>query len=514
MHPLSGPLVPDNGAAFRREGAAGRAARITRAEKVSATVTELREKLDRVFHPQVVAVVGAKQDNDYMWLRAHEPFTATGKLYHVNIDQREWPGAEKLGFPNVSSLVDIPEPVDYVAISVPNKVVPAVLRDCVAKQVGGAHIFAAGFAEMGTEEGIALERAVLEIATEGDLPIIGPNCMGLYHPKVGIRPSRDMPYGDDGYFSYISQSGTTTMSIGAAAPGSGISVAKGVSFGNGTVLDCTDFLNYFADDPATEVIGLYLEGVRDGPQFFDALRYAAARKPVLVWKVGGTSESARAGQAHTGSEPVPAELWDAILTVCGAIKVSSTEEMLDTAVALRYAGDIGRRAALVAVSGGHSGKIADVFAQQGFLIPSPSTQSIAEIGTYADLAGGSYTNPLEGPSVRGPEMQTRTLDVLAADGNFDTIVVEIAAGEVQRNPDAHDQRLEVLGNYRAKHPDTPVVGVVSTDIPYVEGIDAQVLARRFLEAGITCFPDMERGARALSNARGYYQRSSWLHGQQ
>ena len=473
---------------------------------------DLKQKLDRVFYPRVVGVVGAKRDNDYSWLRNHEPFSAHGKLYHINIDQSEWPGAEALGFPNVSSLLDIPEPVDYVAISVPNHVVPTVLRDCVAKGVGGVHIFSAGFAEIGTAEGRQLEETVLRIATEAELPVIGPNCMGIYHPKVGIRPNRDLVHGKDGYFSFISQSGTTAMSIGAAAPASAIDVAKGVSFGNGTVLDCTDFLNYFTEDESTEMIGMYLEGVRDGPKFFEALRRAAAQKPVLVWKVGSTLDSARAGQAHTGSEPVPAELWDAVLTVCGAIKVNSVEEMLDTATALQHVGDVGFRAGLIAISGGHSGKIADVFSHEGFLIPPPTAESVSEIGSYADLVGGSYTNPFEGPSVRGDDNLARTLGLLASDPNFDVIVVEFGAGDIQRNASAVDERLDVLRSYRAKETGKPVVTVISTDMPYEEGVDLQALARRFLGEGIACFLSMERGARALRNARDYHRRPAWLQG--
>lgn len=473
---------------------------------------DLKQKLDRVFYPRVVGVVGAKRDNDYNWLRAYEPFTAHGKVYHVNIDQSEWPGAEELGFPNVSSVLDIPEPVDYVTISVPNRVVPAVLRDCVAKGVGGVHIFAAGFGEIGTEEGQQLEDEVRRIGTDAGLPIIGPNCMGLYHPKVGIRSSRNLAYGEDGYFSYISQSGSTAIGIGQAASASGVDVAKGVSFGNGTVLDATDFLSYLTEDESTEMIGMYLEGVRDGAEFFEVLRRAASQKPVLVWKVGSTAESARAGQAHTGSEPVPAELWDAMLMVCGAIKVNSVEEILDTATALRYGGDVGPRAALIAVSGGHSGKMADIFTQEGFLMPPPTGESVGEIGSYAELVGGSYTNPFEGPSVRGNDNLANTLEVLAQDPNFDVIVVELGAGEIQRDSSAADERMEVLRSYHAQETGTPVVTVIGTDMPYAEGVDLQDAARRFLGEGIACFLSMERGARALRNARDYHRRPAWLHG--
>ena len=473
---------------------------------------DIQAGLERAFHPKVVAVVGAKRDNDYMWLRAHGPLKEFGgKVYHVNIDEREWPGAEELGFQNVSSLLDIPEPVDYVAISVPNVVVPRVLQDCATKGVGCAHIFAAGFAETGTEQGQQLEEAVHQIATEGEFLVVGPNGMGLYNPALGVRLGRDIPYGrDDGYFSFLSQSGTTSMAIAQAAPATGISVSKGVSFGNGTVVDATDYLRYYAADEATEVIGMYLEGVHDGPAFFDALRDAAARKPVLVWKVGSTSESARAGFAHTRSEAVPGELWDAMLTVCGAIKVTSIEEMLETAMALRLVGDPGDRAALIAVSGGHSGKIADVFGHEGFRIPAPSPESIEEIASYAEIEGGSFSNPIEGPSARGPERLGRTLGVLARDDNFDLLVAEFGAGAVKQDDNALAERIEVLQQVRDEQPDKRIVTVLSTDIPYVEGVDIQGVAREFLEAGLPCFLSMERGAVALRKAREFQQRSTWL----
>jgi acyl-CoA synthetase (NDP forming) len=231
---------------------------------------------------------------------------------------------------------------------------------------------------------------------------------------------------------------------------------------------------------------------------------------VLVWKVGSTAESARAGLAHTRSAPVPAELWDAMLLVCGALKVGSIEEMLDTAAALRHVGDPGAGCALIAVSGGHSGKIADVFAQAGFLVPRLSDGSLRDIAAYAELAGGSYQNPIEGPSVRGNANLGRMLEILDRDPGVDTVVVEFGAGAVQRDARAVDDRIEVLRAFLAKRPRVRAVCVLSTDIPYAEGVDVQALARRFLEAGVPCFPSMERGALALRNARAYHTRSPFL----
>ena len=468
------------------------------------------EKLDRVFNPKVVAVVGAKKINNYNWLRAHGPFQQgegrNGKIYHVNIDESEWPGAEELGFENVKSIQDIPEDIDYVCISVPNTVVPIILRDCAAKQVAGAHIFAAGFAEMHNEQGEQLEQAVYDIASDAGIALVGPNCMGLYIPEIGIRPSPDMPYtGTPGYFSYLSQSGTTTMSIGSAAPHHGIDVSKGISFGNGTVLDSTDYLRYLADDDQTEMIGMYLEGMKDGQEFFEALRYAIQKKPVLIWKVGQSDEAARAGMAHTGSAAIPADVWKAVLTLSGAIGVVSLEEMLDTAMILRRIKQTGPNVALITVSGGHSGKIAEVFGGQGFSIPSPSSESLAAIEEYSSRVGGSFSNPFEGPSVRGEEATLKTLEILAQDDNFDLIVVEVSAGAAVRDKDFVENRIKTLQTLATKTT-KPILVTVTSDIPFSENHDKPGIARQFLDAGFPAIVEMEAAAKAMSNAMGYWGR--------
>ena len=469
----------------------------------------LKARLDQMFDAKVVAVVGAKKDNDYSWLRAYQPFQ--GKVYHVNIDRNEWPGAEELGFTNVASLQDIPEPVDHVVVSVPNTVVPIVLKDCIAKGVGGVHLFTAGFGETHTEEGIRLEETVIAMAREADLPLIGPNCMGLYNPKTGMRMTRDQPYGEGGVFGFISQSGTTSMSLSNLGPAHGLKVSKGISFGNGIIVDCTDLLEYLAEDKETEFIGMYLEGVRDGRRFFEALRMAAREKPVLVWKVGQSEEGSRAGQAHTGSRPISTAMWSALLRQCGAIKVETTQEMMDTAIVLRHVGNVGPRVALLTVGGGHAGKIADVFGQQGFLVPSPSGASLDEISSYSSTTGGSFHNPFEGSSVREGESMTRTLDVLGRDPNFDLVVMEITAGNIGREPTFAEQRLKTVKAF-VEQRGKPVLVLVTDDVPYTEGVNTKPVERQFLEAGIACVNGMEQAAKVLRKALDYHQQQAWLYG--
>ena len=122
------------------------------------------DKLERVFNPRSVAVVGSKQVDNHSWLRTVLPFE--GPKYHINVDQSEWESATELGFPNFSSLLDVPDEVDFVIVSVPAQIVPRVLKDCIAKGVAGVHLYTAGFSETGTEEGIRLENQIVEMATE------------------------------------------------------------------------------------------------------------------------------------------------------------------------------------------------------------------------------------------------------------------------------------------------------------------------------------------------------------
>ncbi|MSQ40853.1 MAG: hypothetical protein EXR55_04205 [Dehalococcoidia bacterium] len=472
---------------------------------------DLMARLDRMFHPKVVAVVGAKKENDYNWLRAYEPFREHGKVYHVNMDRNEWPGAEALGFQNVASLLDIPEPVDHVVVSVPNKAVPFVLRDAITKKVGGVHLFTAGYSETHSEEGMRMEQAMAAMAREADMPVIGPNCMGLYYPKLGMRMGRDQAYGEGGVFGFISQSGTTSMSLGAMAPACGMKVSKGVSFGNGTVVDCTDLLEYLAADPETEIIGMYLEGVRDGRAFFEALRKAASKKPVLVWKVGQSEEGAKATGSHTGSARIEAPLWRALLKQCGAIQVETTQEMMNAAIALNHVGKVGRRVALITVSGGHSGKIADVFGQQGFTIPSPTEDSLKEFNSYASTTGGSFFNPFEGNSLREGENLNRALDIIGRDPSFDLVVMEITAGTIQRTQGFVERRLESVKKFVEAH-HKPILVLVTDDVPYSEGVNTKPAERQFLEAGIACINGMEQAAKAMRTALDYHDQHEWLYG--
>ena len=264
--------------------------------------TETLEKMHRGIYPRNIAVFGAARHNQHRWLKSHLPFHEKhGKVFHVNIDEDEWPGAEELGVQNYRSILDIEEPIDYVTISVPRRIVPRLVADCIKKDVALVHIFTAGFEESGEEEGIQLDHEIRDMARASGLLIMGPNCMGLFNPAIGIRQSEGEYHGENGGFAYISQSGSMASGMAMEANAYDVKMSKCISMGNGMILDSPDYIDYLVQDPDTKVIGLYLEGLRNPGRFFKSLQEATKKKPVLVWKVGLTEDAARATEAHTGT---------------------------------------------------------------------------------------------------------------------------------------------------------------------------------------------------------------------
>ncbi|MBI4267719.1 MAG: CoA-binding protein, partial [Chloroflexi bacterium] len=375
-------------------------------------------KLDRAFSPQCVVVIGDKVD--FRWLRSQSTFK--GKLYSVQIDPKEIEGIKALGFENHPSLSSIPEPVDLAIVAVPRAVAPRILEDCIKNNVAAAHFFTSGFAETNTEEGLKLERLMTKRAEETNFHLIGPNCMGIFNPLVGIRQTREQYSGVGGPVGFIAQSGTHAITFAQEAHLQGVDIHKSVSYGNGVVLDSTDFLEYFGEDPLIKAIGMYLEGVKDGRRFFKVLGEVARRKPVVIWKGGRTEEGGRAIASHTGSLAVPRAIWNAAVKQCGAIGVMRIEEMIDTLKALLYLSPVrGTGVGIAGGSGGQSVAIADVFAEAGLKVPTLTQESYDELATFYTLIGGGYRNPIDTGNVNRREMK-RILEILEKDANIDNVV--------------------------------------------------------------------------------------------
>lgn len=469
-------------------------------------------RLERALNPRCVVVVGDSKRNNFGWLRAQSTFK--GKLYSVQVNPGTIEDIKALGVENYTSLLDIPEAIDLVILAVPRAAVLGVLEECIRKEVAAVHLFTAGFAETDTEEGIRLEHLLTEKAEQANLHVIGPNCFGIFNPELGLRQSEEQYTGVSGQVGFISQSGNLALAFSLESYLQGININKSVSFGNGAALDSPDFLEYFGRDPEIKVIGMYLEGIKDGRRFLTVLREVSGQKPVLVWKGGRTEEGGRAIASHTGSMAVPQAIWDAAVRQCGAIKVETMEEMIDTIKALLYFPPVrGSGVGVAGGSGGQSVVVADVFAEAGLRVPPLTPESYDELGTFFVLIGGGYPNPIDtGGNVNRLEIR-RIMQILERDANIDNLVFILST-----KPGWHITPQQLEGNLQLmddikKGTSKPVMALVHFSTPNAEE-EARSIIRKLSERGIPAFPSIQRGASALRNALDYYRVKSnvyaWL----
>ena len=462
-----------------------------------------QQRLDRAFNPRTVAVVGDKAAMGYLWLRSMSTFQ--GKVYSVQIDPNEIPGIEALGVPNYPSLLDIPDEVDYVVCAVPRQVSPRILADCIEKGVGAVPLFTAGFAETETEEGIRLQEEIAATARSAGLLLIGPNCMGIYNRRLGVRHSWEQPAGDAGNVGFISQSGTHCINFSLVGDRQGIRCSKAVSFGNAVVLDAADYLEYMTDDAETEVIGLYLEGVQEARRFFSVLRKAARRKPVVVWKGGVTRAGARAIYSHTAALATAPALWDAAMRQAGVVRTESLDDTIDAVKALVYCTPgTGYRVGLVAMTGGQSVVITDAFEGEGLEVPLLTAASYGKLSGFFNIIGGSYRNPLDSGGTIGwgflPQNLEKLLTILDEDENVDAVAIEVNAGFLarrMRDPPQADGILDALLDTLSAHRERSQKPFIAITHPgHLEDVTAMVRSR-LLERNIPPFASFEASSRIL-----------------
>lgn len=331
--------------------------------------------------------------------------------------------------------------------------------------------------------------------------------MGVYNPKIGLRNDVKQCCGKGGRVGFIAQSGTIAIAFSVLGEPNGIKVSKSVSYGNGVVLDSTDFLEYLAADEETKIIGIYLEGVKEGTRFFQCLKETTKSKPVLIWKGGEGEGGARAVAAHTASLAAPLIIWEALMQQCGAIKVDNLDSMIDVVKALLYLKPPkGDGVGLVAMSGGQSVVITDAFTRVGLQVPLLSDSSYRDFRSFFNPIGGSYLNPLDiswnMPSI---EHLMKILNILSRDENIDSVVQELLLPDLvlswEHDPSYFDNLIEAFAKFKTTCPKSFLVILT----PWQMEAEAMKVMARLIERGIPSFPSFERGAKALKRVEEYHK---------
>lgn len=380
--------------------------------------------LRALFNPASIALVGATDKsgwsrNTFDNLRNHG---FTGGVHLVN------PRASVVhGQRAHRSLSDIGEPVDLVYVMVPTPIVLPVLQEGARLGIRNYVVLTAGFGETGSE-GRLLEEEVVAFAREHDLVLLGPNGNGYINAAAAITP-----YGlpvlsalNPGAVGVVLQSGALASSILAFAQARNVGLSLLTSMGNEAMVSVTDVLDYLIDDPATKVIALFLESVRQPERFAAAARRAAkAGKPLVALKIGASRLASRTAQAHTGALVGDDSVIDAVFRQVGIIRVRSLEDLITTAGLLAGTGRLpGRRIGVVTPSGGASEIIADRAEQEGLMLPEFEPETVARLKEILPKFA-SVQNPLDvtGYVVVDRTLLGRALEIVSQDRGIDVVML-------------------------------------------------------------------------------------------
>ncbi|MGQ9721380.1 MAG: acetate--CoA ligase family protein [Candidatus Jordarchaeum sp.] len=469
--------------------------------------------IEEIIEPSTIAIVGSARRNEFYFLRSLVAAGFKGAIYPVN---PHVPAAYGLKF--YKSLSEIPDKIDYVICAVKAKYVPGVVKECVKMGVKAINIFSSGFGESGTEEGKLLEKEILEIAKEGGVRILGPNCMGIYYPEHGLSFRTDLRR-KRGPVGFVSQSGGHAISFSLAGNDAGLFFSKVFSFGNGIDITATELIEFLTRDEKTKIITVYVEGVKDGAKFMRAIKEAALEKPVIIWKGGKTEAGSRAAASHTGSIAGSPEILEAVFTQTNVVTVESFDELLDTSLAFAYCPHVyENRVGLISISGGSGVTNSDACIKMGLRVPQLSEETRKKLGSVILGAGTSVKNPVDlAGSYLNPDVVATTVETLGDEPYLDSLIFEVQVhypsffAKFIDTPELAAMIYKTISDCCKKvvEKNKKPVLIAIPPIGYHEAV--RVARDMFLEANLPVFPSVDRAAKALADMYKYYKKSQRLH---
>jgi acyl-CoA synthetase (NDP forming) len=385
----------------------------------------MKPALDMLLRPRAVAIFGASDDPTRISgrpLRYLLEAGFAGPIYPINPNR-----ATVQGVAAHASMADLPGTPDVALVAVPAALTEQAIRDCVARGVPGAVIFSAGYAEAGPD-GLALQQRVADIAREGGVRLLGPNCLGVFNPQIGFYGTftqsldRDRP--SPGPLGIVSQSGAYGSHIAYLARKRGMGINYWITTGNESDVDVSECLEWMAGQDDIGVIMAYVEGVRDGDRFRRALELARQnRKPLVMMKVGRSEVGARAASSHTASLAGSDAIYEGLLRQSGVHRAATTEEQLDVAYACaRGIFPAGNRLGVVTLSGGAGVLISDAAERHGLdVAPMPAA---AQATLKALLPFATVVNPVDttAQALNDMGLLARNIEVMLDQGGYDALL--------------------------------------------------------------------------------------------
>ncbi|HNX68550.1 MAG TPA: acetate--CoA ligase family protein [Candidatus Omnitrophota bacterium] len=392
----------------------------------SAVEAPKRKDLKALFEPQSIAVIGASRRVEAVGYAILKNLIGTGykgKIYPVN------PKADEiLGVKCYPTVADIPEAIDHAIFIIPGAAVPAELEACGKKGARAGIVISAGFREIGGE-GIRLEQEIKRIADAYGMSILGPNCLGLLNndPKLSMNASFAGTIPNAGNIAFISQSGALGTALLDYARGENIGFSKFISLGNKVDVTELEILQYLKDDPNTDVIMMYLEDVVKGHEFIELAREitgdGAKTKPILVLKSGRTAQGAKAASSHTGSLMGADEVYDAVFTQSGVMRMDSAQEMFNFAIVFANQPLMkGNRVAIVTNAGGPGIMATDACVKAGLQMAEMSAGTVAKLKEKLPPTS-NFSNPIDVIGDAQHDRYEHALRCVIAEPNVDGVLV-------------------------------------------------------------------------------------------
>lgn len=375
--------------------------------------------LESFFNPKSIAVVGATKTpksvgNTLMQNLVSGQFS--GKIYPVNpkydtlFDLKCYP-----------SLDQIPDQVELVIIITPAKTVPGIIDQCISRGAKGAIIISAGFKELG-QEGLDLENEVLRRAREGNLRIVGPNCLGIMNPLNNFNGTFAASMALKGNIAFISQSGAMCTAVLDWSLKQKIGFSAFVSIGSMADVNWGDLIDYLGNDPNTNSILIYMESIGDAKNFLSAAKEVVLNKPIIVIKAGRTEAAAKAAASHTGSLAGSDEVFDAAMRRVGVLRVDEIGDLFDMAEVLaKQPTPQGPNLAIITNAGGPAVLATDAAARYGAEIAQLAPETIDALNQILPAAW-SHSNPVDLLGDAGPDRYAKAIEIVAKDPNTDGIL--------------------------------------------------------------------------------------------
>jgi acyl-CoA synthetase (NDP forming) len=380
---------------------------------------ELLRKLDKIFFPRSVALVGAS-DVPGKWgnniLTAILGWSYKGTVYLVNPNKKSI-----LNFPCYPNLQAIPGDVELALFTIPARMIPDGLKDCIAKGIDAAVIISAGFKETG-EEGARLEEEIVRIARQGNIAFIGPNTMGVSSPHHSFdavfTPTAPRPGG----LGIISQSGNLGIQIMKWTHHKDIGLALYAGTGNEAILRSSDLLMYMGMRDEVKAIAMYIEGIPNGREFMEIAVEVTKKKPVVVLKAGRSESGSKAAQSHTGSLAGSFAAYRAMFAQAGMNQVNAPTELLNISAAMAHLPiPCSNRVGVMTFGGGWGIITADECEDSGLVLPPLKPEMIRDLDTRLP-AYWNRRNPIDVVAEADPDMYLYVIGSLARWNETDSVI--------------------------------------------------------------------------------------------